>query len=48
MKYIRDFSRLSCYAIDEVSTEEKRKKRFLRGLNPYVKIQMRPFSTQGF
>jgi hypothetical protein len=48
MKYIRDFSRLSCYAVDEVSTEEKRKKRFLRGLNPYVKMQMRPFSTQGF
>jgi hypothetical protein len=48
MKYIRDFSRLSRYAVDEVSTEEKRKKRFLRGLNPYVKIQMRPFSAQGF
>jgi hypothetical protein len=48
MKYIRDFSRLSRYAVDEVSTEEKRKKRFLRGLNPYVKMQMRPFSTQGF
>jgi hypothetical protein len=48
MKYIRDFSRLSRYAVDEVSTEEKRKKRFLRGLNPYVKIQMRPSSTQGF
>jgi hypothetical protein len=48
MKYIRDFSRLSRYAVDEFSTEEKRKKRFLRGLNPYVKMQMRPFSTQGF
>jgi hypothetical protein len=48
MKYIRDFSWLSCYAVDEVSTKEKCKKRFLRGLNPYVKIQMRPFGAQGF
>ena len=34
MKYIREFSQLSRYAEDEVSTEEKRKKRFLQGLNP--------------
>jgi hypothetical protein len=38
MKYIREFSQLSRYAVDEVNTEEKRKKRFLRGLHPYVKM----------
>jgi hypothetical protein len=48
MKCIYDFSQLSRYAIDEVSTKEKWKKRFLRGLNPYVKMQMSPFNTQGF
>jgi hypothetical protein len=48
MKYIREFSQLSRYAVDEVNTEEKRKKRFLRGLHPYVKMQLRTSSTQGF
>src|SRR3954462_5342918 len=38
MKYIREFSQLSRYVEEEVSTEEKRKNRFLRGLNPFVKM----------
>ena len=42
MKYINDFTDLSRYAVDDVNTEEKRKKRFLRGLHPYVKMQLRP------
>src|SRR4051812_29689114 len=40
MKYIREFSQLSRYAEEDVNTEEKRKKHFLRGLNPFVKMQL--------
>jgi hypothetical protein len=32
MRYVREFSVLSCYATDEVDTEEKRKKRFMKGI----------------
>ena len=32
---------LSRYALDEVDTEEKRKKRFMKGLNPFMKMQLR-------
>ena len=48
MKYINDFTDLSRYVVDDVNTEEKRKKRFLRGLHPYVKMQLRPAATQTF
>ena len=48
MKYINDFTDLSRYAVDDVNTEEKRKKRFLRGLHPYVKMQLRPAAIQTF
>ena len=41
LKYVRDFSSLSRYAHDEVNTEEKRKKRFMKGLNPFMKMQLR-------
>jgi hypothetical protein len=34
MAYIKEFTRLSHYASDEVSTDSKRVKRFLRGLDP--------------
>jgi hypothetical protein len=32
MRYVREFSVLSCYATDEVDTEEKRKKIFMKGI----------------
>ena len=48
MKYIWEFSDLSRYATDEVSTEAKRKKRFMRGLNPFVNMQLRLANTQTF
>ncbi|KAK1668195.1 hypothetical protein QYE76_056354 [Lolium multiflorum] len=32
--YVREFSKLSRYAVEEVNTEDKKKKRFLRGLSP--------------
>src|SRR3954468_14264728 len=48
MKYIREFSQLSRYAEEDVNTEEKRKKRFLCGLNPFVKMQLRLANKQTY
>jgi hypothetical protein len=39
--YVIEFSELSRYAPDEVDTEEKRVKRFMKGLNPYMRMQLR-------
>jgi hypothetical protein len=36
--YVREFSELSCYAPNEVDTEENRVKRFMKGLNPYMRM----------
>jgi hypothetical protein len=41
MSYIKEFNQLSRYASDEVSTDAKRVKRFLRGLDPYAAMQMK-------
>jgi hypothetical protein len=38
--YVREFSELSRYAPDEVDTEENRVKRFMKGLNPYKRMQL--------
>ncbi|KAK1632812.1 hypothetical protein QYE76_007127 [Lolium multiflorum] len=48
MTYDREFSGLSRYAADEVSTEDKRKKRFMRGLNPSFKMQLRMLKAMEF
>jgi hypothetical protein len=40
LRYVREFSELSRYALDEVDTEEKRVKRFMKGLNPYMRMQL--------
>src|SRR3954463_4709446 len=48
MKSIREFSQLSRYAEEDVNTEDKRKKRFLRGLNPFVKMQLRLANKQTY
>src|SRR3954464_13530092 len=48
MKYIRKIGQLSRYAEEDVNTEEKRKKRFLRGLNPFVKMQLRLANKQTY
>ncbi|KAK1663150.1 hypothetical protein QYE76_051309 [Lolium multiflorum] len=48
MQYVRDFNRLSRYAPEEVDTEEKRKKRFMKGMNPYMKMQLRLARTAEF
>ncbi|KAK1686534.1 hypothetical protein QYE76_047382 [Lolium multiflorum] len=48
MQYVRDFNRLSRYAPEEVDTEEKRKKWFMKGMNPYMKMQLRLARTAEF
>ncbi|KAK1628088.1 hypothetical protein QYE76_002403 [Lolium multiflorum] len=48
MQYVRDFNRLSRYAPEEVDTDEKRKKRFMKGMNPYMKMQLRLARTAEF
>ncbi|XP_071685453.1 uncharacterized protein [Lolium perenne] len=39
-KYLVEFDRLSRYAAEDVNTEEKRIKRFLKGMNPFLKMQL--------
>ncbi|KAK1630126.1 hypothetical protein QYE76_004441 [Lolium multiflorum] len=48
MQYVRDFNRLSRYAPEEVDSDEKRKKRFMKGMNPYMKMQLRLARTAEF
>jgi hypothetical protein len=48
LTYVLDFSGLSRYAAEEVSTEDKRKKRFMRGLNPSFKMQLRMLRANEF
>jgi hypothetical protein len=38
MKYVREFSLLSHYTSEDVNTDEKRKKRFMRGLHPGARL----------
>jgi hypothetical protein len=48
MAYIKEFTRLSRYASDEVSTDNKRMKGFLRGLDPYAAMQMKLTKPRNF
>jgi hypothetical protein len=48
MSYIKEFTRLSRYTSDEVSTDNKRVKRFLRGLDPYAMMQMKLTKPHNF
>jgi hypothetical protein len=48
MIYIKEFSRLSHYASDKVTTDAKRVKRFLRGLDPYATMQMKLTKPRNF
>ncbi|KAK1649152.1 hypothetical protein QYE76_066957 [Lolium multiflorum] len=48
MKYVRDFNSLSRYAPEEVNSDEKRKKKFMKGINPYIKMQLRLAQTAEF
>jgi hypothetical protein len=48
MKYVKEFTLLSRYAFEEVNTDEKRKKRFMRGLHPMAKMQLRMLKASDF
>jgi hypothetical protein len=46
MRYVKEFTLLSRYAFEEVNTDEKRKKRFMRGL--HAKMQLRMLKASDF
>jgi hypothetical protein len=48
MRYVKEFTLLSRYATDEVKTDEKKKKRFMRGLHPMAKMQLRMLKAADF
>jgi hypothetical protein len=48
MKYVKEFTLLSRYAFEDVNTDEKRKKRFMRGLHPMAKMQLRMLKAFDF
>ncbi|KAK1694096.1 hypothetical protein QYE76_010793 [Lolium multiflorum] len=48
LEKVREFSGLSRYAVEEVNTEDKKKKRFMRGLNPQFNVQLRMMRATEF
>jgi hypothetical protein len=48
MRYIKEFTLLSLYAFEDVNTDEKRKKRFMRRLHPMAKMQLRMLKASDF
>jgi hypothetical protein len=48
MRYVKEFTLLSHYAMDAVNTDEKKKKRFMRGLHPMAKMQLRMLKAADF
>jgi hypothetical protein len=48
MKYVKEFTLLSRYASKDVNTDEKRKKRFMRGLPPMAQMQLRMLKAADF
>jgi hypothetical protein len=48
MKYVKEFTLLSHYASDDVNTDDKQKKRFMRGLHPMAKMQLRMLKAADF
>jgi hypothetical protein len=48
MKYIKEFTLLSGYASEDVNTDEKGKKCFMRGLHPMAKMQLRMLKVADF
>jgi hypothetical protein len=48
MRYVKEFTLLSRYATDAVNTDKKRKKRFMRGLHPMAKMQLRMLKAADF
>jgi hypothetical protein len=48
MRYVKEFTLLSHYAMEAVNTDEKRKKWFMRGLHPMAKMQLRMLKAADF
>jgi hypothetical protein len=48
MRYVKEFTLLSRYAMDAVNMDEKKKNRFMRGLYPMAKMQLRMFKAADF
>jgi hypothetical protein len=48
MRYVKEFTLLSRYATDAVNTDENKKKRFMRGLHPMAKMQLRMLKVADF
>jgi hypothetical protein len=48
MRYVKEFTLLSRYASDELNIGKKRKKRFMRGLHPMAKMQLRMLKAADF
>jgi hypothetical protein len=48
MRYVKEFTLLSRYASDVVNNNEKRKKRFMRGLHPVAKMLLRMLKAADF
>ena len=48
VSYRNEFNRLARYAGDEVSTEEKKMKRFCKGFNPELKYALTNVKTKNF
>jgi hypothetical protein len=48
MKYVREFCLLSRYASNDMNTDDKRKKRFMRGVHPGARIQLRMLKAADF
>ena len=48
VRYVHEFNRLSRYAKEEVNTEAKKQKKFMNGLHPFLKMQLRLVQTKEF
>jgi hypothetical protein len=48
MRYVKEFTLLSRYASEDVNTDEKRMKQFMRGLHPMAKMQLRMLKASYF
>jgi hypothetical protein len=48
MKYVKAFTLFSRHASDDMNTDDKRKKRFIRGLHLGAKMQLRMLKAADF
>ena len=41
VKYLNEFNKLARYVVDEVDTDKKRIKKYLKGLDPYAAMLLK-------